>query len=368
MTATPTPSTSVGSPAARAAAYVAGRSDRLPERPVKMVLDCDTGVDDTLAILYAALHPAVDLLGVGSVWGNVDVATATRNCLHTVAIAGRPEVPVARGADRPLLQTDPVYAYHVHGDDGQGNAGTGRALGEPARESAAEQMIRLARENPGEIEIVAVGPLTNVAIALGLCPELPSLVRGITIMGGAALAPGNVTEVAEANIWCDPDAAAAVFNADWRLTMVGLDVTMRTTLTDDHRARLATGGTLGTYVAGILDHYIGYFARVAFGERRSCMHDALAVAVAAGTLVPDVAPLVRAYVSTEGPTRGQTVCDLRGMYMGFPEQEGARCRPVLQTDPAFADEVVDLLVAAGDAAVPVDREPAPTTPTNEETP
>ena len=323
--------------------------------PVKMVLDCDTGVDDTLAILYAALHPAVELLGVGSVWGNVDVATATRNCLHSVHLAGRPDVPVARGADRPLLQTPPVFAYHVHGDDGQGNAGTGRTFGAPVEESAAEQIVRLARRHPGEVEVVAVGPLTNVALALGLCPELPSLVRGITIMGGAALAPGNVTEVAEANIWCDPDAAAAVFNAGWTVTMVGLDVTMRTTLTDAHRERLAAGGTLGAYVSGILDHYIGFFAAAAFGERRSCMHDALAVAVAAGTLVPDVAPLVRAYVSTEGPTRGQTVCDLRGMYMGYPAQEDARCRPVLETDPAFADEVVELLVAAGDAAVPVDR-------------
>lgn len=323
---------------------------------VKMVLDCDTGVDDTLAILYAALHPQIELLGVGAVWGNVDIDTATRNCLHTVHLAGRPEVPVARGADRPLLQTEPVFAYHVHGDDGQGNAGTGRSVGEPAALTAAEQMIALAKEHPGEVEIVAVGPLTNVAIALGLCPELPSLVRGITIMGGAALAPGNVTEVAEANIWCDPDAAAAVFNADWTLTMVGLDVTMLTTLDDQHRDQLSAGGTLGQYVAGILDHYIGYFAKVAFGERRSCMHDALAVAIAAGALVPTVAPLVRAYVSTDGPTRGQTVCDLRGMYMGYPEQEGARCRPVLETDPAFADQVVELLVAAGDAAIPVTQE------------
>lgn len=319
--------------------------------PVKMVLDCDTGVDDTLAILYAALHPAVDLLGVGAVWGNVDVPLATRNSLNVLHMAGRAEVPVARGADRPLLQTEPVYAYHVHGDDGQGNAGTSLTYGEQATESAAEQMIRLVRQYPGEVEIVAVGPLTNVALALGLCPDLPKLVRGITIMGGAALAPGNVTEVAEANIWCDPDAAAAVFNADWPLTMVGLDVTMRTTLDDSHRERLATGGTLGTYVAGMLDHYIGYFAAEAFGERRSCMHDALAVAVAAGTLVPSLAPRVRAYVSTAGRTRGQTVCDLRGMYMGYPEQVGARCTAVLETDPKFADEVVDLLIAVGDAAV-----------------
>lgn len=326
-------------------------------KPQKMVLDCDTGVDDTLAILYAALHPDVELLAVGSVWGNVDIATATRNCLHTVHMAGRADVPVARGAAGPLIGTPPVYAYHVHGDDGQGNAGTGRAVGAAIAGTAAEQMIRLARAHPGEVEIVAVGPLTNVALALGLCPELPELVHGVTIMGGAALAPGNVTEVAEANIWCDPEAAAAVFNAPWRLTMVGLDVTMRTTLDDGHRARLAAGGTIGQYTSRILDHYLDYFAAASFGERRSCLHDALAVAVAAGTLVPSSAPTVNAFVVVgDGPTRGQTVCDLRGMYMGYPHQDGAHCRVVLETDPHFADEIVALIAAAGDSAVPLNKE------------
>ena len=156
-------------------------------RPLTVVLDCDTGVDDTLAILYAALHPAVDLLGVGAVWGNVDVDTATRNSLHTVHMAGRPEVPVARGAAGPLTGAPPVFAFHVHGDDGQGNAGTGRTVGHPAAETAAEQIVRLARAHPGEVEVVAVGPMTNLALALGLCPELPQLLRGVTIMGGALL-------------------------------------------------------------------------------------------------------------------------------------------------------------------------------------
>jgi purine nucleosidase len=327
-----------------------GAAGRPPQR---MVLDCDTGVDDTLAILYATLHPAVHLMGVGAVWGNVDVDTATRNSLHTVHMAGRPDIPVARGAAGPLAGSPPVFAYHVHGRDGQGNAGTGRAVGQPVTETAAEQIVRFARAHPG---VVAVGPLTNLALALGLCPELPRLLQGVTIMGGAALAPGNVTEVAEANIWCDPEAAAAVFRAPWPLTMVGLDVTMRTTLHDGHRARLDAGGSIGRYVSGILDHYIEFFAAQAFGERRSCMHDVLAVAIAAGTLVPTLAPTVRAFVETgDGPTRGQTVCDLRGMYMGHPPQEGAHCRVVLQTDPAFADEVVDLIAGAGDSAVPLDR-------------
>ncbi len=321
---------------------------------LKMLLDCDTGVDDTLAILYAALHPDIDLLAVGSVWGNVDVDTATRNSLHTVAMAGQPEVPVARGAAGPITGRPAEFAPHVHGEDGQGNRGTGRPVQPAADGTAAEQIIRVAREHPGEAELVAVGPLTNVALALGLCPELPSLLRGVTVMGGAALAPGNVTEVAEANIWHDPEAAAAVFAADWPLTMVGLDVTMTTTLDGGQLDRLETGGSLARYVAGIVELYAGFFAETAFGERRSCMHDLLAVAIAAGTLVPDVAPVVHARVDTgDGPGRGQTICDLRGRYMGYPEQPGARCRVVLECDPAFGDQVVELLLAAGDAAIDV---------------
>ena len=324
------------------------------QTPLKMLLDCDTGVDDTLAILYAALHPDIDLLAVGSVWGNVDVDTATRNSLHTVAMAGQPEVPVARGAAGPITGRPAEFAPHVHGADGQGNRGTGRPVQPAAEGTAAEQIIRVAREHPGEAELVAVGPLTNVALALGLCPELPSLLRGVTVMGGAALAPGNVTEVAEANIWHDPEAAAAVFAADWPLTMVGLDVTMTTTLDGGQLDRLGTGGSLARYVAGIIELYAGFFAETAFGERRSCMHDLLAVAIAAGTLVPDVAPVVHARVDTgDGPGRGQTICDLRGRYMGYPEQPGARCRVVLECDPAFGDQVVELLVAAGDAAIDV---------------
>lgn len=323
---------------------------------VKMILDCDTGVDDTLAILYAALHPGIELVGLGSVWGNVDVETATRNCLHTVHMAGHPEVPVAAGAAGPVDGSPAAFAYYVHGDDGQGNAGTGRAVGQVVPGTAAEQIVRLVREQPGEIEIVAVGPLSNLALALELCPELPSLVRGVTIMGGAAAAPGNVTEVAEANIAHDPEAAAAVFDAPWPLTMIGLDVTMLTTLDEGHRTRLAAGGGIGGYVSEILDFYFDYFAAVSFGDRRSCMHDALAVAVAAGTLVPTLAPVVNAFVETgDVRTRGMTVCDLRGRYMGYPAQDGAHCTVVLETDPAFADEVVELIAAAGDSAIPLDR-------------
>jgi len=319
----------------------------------KVLLDCDTGCDDTLAILYAALHPDIELLGVGGVWGNVSAEIAARNSAHTLAMVGRPEIPVALGAAGPITGVPPVYAYHVHGDDGQGNVGDPSFTPLLAEESAAQQIVRIVRGHPGEVEVIAVGPMTNLAVALALDPEISSLVRGVTIMGGAAMAPGNVTPVAEANIWCDPESAAAVFNAPWRLRMVGLDVTMRTLLTEDHRARLLEGdGSISRYVGRMLDFYFSFFAANAFGERSSCMHDALAVAIGADTLTPSLAPTVNAYVDTsEGPGRGQTICDLRGRYMGFPEQDGAHCEVALESDPEFANEVVALIRAAGDSAI-----------------
>ncbi len=141
------------------------------------------------------------------------------------------------------------------------------------------------------------------------------------MMGGAALAPGNVTPVAEANIWHDPEAAAAVFDAPWPVTMVGLDVTMKTLLDEGHRERLDEGGSVAQYMARILDFYFDFFAETSFGERRGCLHDTMAVAVAAGTLVPELAPVVNVAVdASDGPGRGQTICDLRGMYMGFPRR------------------------------------------------
>ncbi|MDB4873086.1 MAG: nucleoside hydrolase [Gemmatimonadales bacterium] len=319
----------------------------------KVLLDCDTGCDDTLAILYAALHPSIELVGVGAVWGNVTSDIAARNSAHALAMVGKSHIPVAKGASGPITGKPAVFAYHVHGDDGQGNIGDPDFVADLSDESAAVQIVRLVRANPGEIEIIAVGPMTNLAIALGLAPDLPGLVRGVTIMGGAALAPGNVTPVAEANIWCDPESAAAVFNAPWRLRMVGLDVTMRTLLTESHRTQLLDGeGSIGRYVGRMLDFYFDFFAQNAFGDRSSCMHDALAVAIGADILAPSLAPTVNAWVDTsDGPGRGQTICDLRGRYMGYPAQEGAHCEVALESDPDFARHVVELIAGAGNSAL-----------------
>lgn len=320
----------------------------------KVLMDCDTGVDDTMAILYAALHPDIEIVGIGSVWGNVDAPVATRNSIHALEMCGLSHIPVAEGAHHPLVGKARAVAYHVHGRDGQGNRGTGRPVGPAAPGTAAEQIVRLCREQPGEIELVAVGPLTNLALALGLFPELPTLVRGVTIMGGAAMVPGNVSEVAEANIWHDAEAAAAVFDAPWPLTMVGLDVTMRTLIDESHLRRLAAGGTIGQYLARITDFYMQFFTDNDFSVRKSCLHDALAVAVATDTVRVDVAPVVRAKVDTSGgPSHGQTLCDLRGRFKGYPPQDGAHCRVVLECDWSFGDYMVELIAAAGDSAIDV---------------
>lgn len=321
----------------------------------KILLDCDTGVDDTMAILYAALHPDIELVGIGSVWGNVDVPTATRNSIHTLEMVGKGHIPVAQGAAGPLLRKDTYFAYFVHGDDGQGNAGTGREVGPPVAGTAAEQIVRLARQYPGEVTLVPVGPLTNVALALAMEPELPSLIKEVVLMGGTALAPGNVTPVAEANIAHDAEASHAVFRAPWPITMVGLDVTMKTLITAERRAVLESGGSVGRYMSRILQFYGEYFENNDFGEWRACMHDTMAVAAAAGTLDIQLAPTVNVEVDVSGgPGHGQTICDLRGMYMGFPPQEGAHCRVVLEASDSIADEVVKLIADFGDSHIPVD--------------
>lgn len=314
----------------------------------KMILDCDTGIDDAVAILYAALHPDIDLLAVGSVWGNVDVHTATRNTLHVLQSAGRDDVPVATGAAGPLLGGPVTHPAHVHGDDGLGNVYDGTPVGPAADTTAAQQIIELVRAHPGEVWLVPVGPLTNLATALALDPELPGLVAGVSLMGGAALAPGNVTPVAEANIIHDAEAAAAVFRAPWPIIMAGLDVTMEILLTPERRAVLDAGGPLARYLSRILQFYGDFYAETVFGTWTTAIHDPIAVAAAAGTLTVRSAPVVRVEVDTSGgPSHGQTLCDLRGMYAGYPAQSGAHCTVLLDVDDAIADDIVALIAAHG---------------------
>ncbi len=202
----------------------------MPATP--LILDVDTGVDDALAILYAAGSPGVELVACTCVMGNVTVDQAVENTLAVLELAGLPRVEVARGAERPLVHDHEPFPI-VHGERGLGRCDPPPPSAAPSERSAVHVIVDTARARPGEILLVATGPLTNIAAALAEEPRLPELLRGFAIMGGAFDQAGNVTPPAEANIWVDPEAADEVFRAfsgaeAQKLPVcVGLDVTER---------------------------------------------------------------------------------------------------------------------------------------------
>jgi inosine-uridine nucleoside N-ribohydrolase len=196
----------------------------------RVIYDTDPGVDDAMALYYALAHPQIELLGITTCYGNVTVQQATANALYLTQLAGR-HVPVAQGADKPLVKHVEAPPDFIHGADGLGNQPSRVPTTRQAdTRSAAQFIVDMARAQPGQITLVPVGPLTNIALALQLEPQLPQLMKQVVIMGGSIAEHGNVSPVAEANIWNDPHAADAVLTAGFNLTMVGLDVTYRVLL------------------------------------------------------------------------------------------------------------------------------------------
>jgi purine nucleosidase len=316
----------------------------VPSKAV-IFMDCDTGVDDAVALLYLLADPEVELAGVSTVFGNVRAATAARNTLAVLDVAGKTGmVPVAAGSERTLIGEEPALGTRVHGDNGLGGVAVGAPKGALSALTGPELIVDTARRRPGEVRLLATGPLTNLAAALAIEPRLPELVQGVTVMGGAALAPGNVTAAAEANIWHDPEAARAVVSAPWLVTLVPLDATMRERMSEARRRELAASSSpSGRFAAAVLDHYMDFYRQV-FGEKCSACHDVLAAAIAAGDVVPARSMTVAVTVDTSfGPSRGATVCDLRGLYKGELAQPGANCTVVLETGGDLSQRVVDRL-------------------------
>ena len=192
----------------------------------RIIFDTDPGVDDAMALCFAMAHPRIELVGITTVFGNVTAPQATANALHLTQLANR-SIPIAQGASQPLVKHTEAPPDFIHGADGLGNLPSRmvslNAKADPRH--AAQFIVECARAQPGQITIVPVGPLTNIAAALALEPKLPKLIKSIVLMGGAVRVGGNVSPVAEANIWNDPHAADAVFTAGFDLTMIGLDVT-----------------------------------------------------------------------------------------------------------------------------------------------
>ena len=304
-------------------------------------LDCDTGIDDAMAIAYLLASDRVDLLGIGAVSGNIAAAVGARNTLDLLALAGRDEIPVALGAHDFQAGAFAGGAPHVHGENGIGGVELPPSNRSVVEESAAEMIVRLAHERPGELHVLAIGPLTNLAAALRLDPTIAGQVKQVTVMGGAALVPGNVTAVAEANIHNDPEAAADVFAASWPITMVPLDATMANLIEAEDRDELERSPRpVARAIGAMLDTYFDFYVK-AFGRRTSALHDPLAAAIAVGDLRLGVAPTVHVVVdTTQGPGRGQTICELRGRFIGHPEQPGAHIRVVLSIEEPFTSKLV----------------------------
>jgi purine nucleosidase len=211
---------------------------------IPIILDCDPGIDDALAIAFATASPAIDLLGLTTVAGNVELAKTTANALAVAAFVGAADVPVTAGSAAPLLRPA-LSAGHVHGDSGLGGA----VLPVPARAAedghAIDFIIKRLAAAPGEITLVATGPLTNIGLALRREPRIAGWAKDFVIMGGSA-SRGNVSHAAEFNIWADPEAAAIVFGAGWTVRMIGLDVTLRARATAAVQEKMGALGALGS--------------------------------------------------------------------------------------------------------------------------
>ena len=315
-----------------------------PARPV--YFDCDTGIDDSLALAYLLASPEIALVGIGTVSGNTSAAQAAANTLGLLALAGRTEIPVAVGCHDFLSHPFDGGAPHVHGANGIGEIDLVPAERLPEDEDAAHMLIRLSHEYPGTLEVITVGPLTNIATALALDPTLPSRVAQVTAMGGAALVPGNITPVAEANIGNDPEAASATLSAGWPVVLVPLDVTMENVFDEDDRAALlASDIPLTRAIGEMLGFYFDFYVDT-YGERCSALHDPLAAAIAVGGITATNAPAVDVVVDTsQGPARGQVICDLRGQRRGPNDQPGATVRVVLGTAAPLAPQLVARMTA-----------------------
>ena len=274
-----------------------------------IILDCDPGHDDAIALMLALGSPELRLLGVTTVAGNQTVDKTTANALRVLEHVGRGEVPVAAGAPGPFVRELRV-ASHVHGDSGLDGPDLPAPVRAPVPAHAIDWIADTLATEPLPVTLVPTGPLTNVALFLARYPELVSKVARIVLMGGA-IGVGNVTPAAEFNIWADPEAASRVFSSGIEVTMVGLDVTHKALLRQAHADRLAASGVAGKLVADLYGFYAQHHKRT-YSWDGAPVHDAVAVAhVLDGGLLQVRTCGVKIDTGAE-PSRGRTYVDLWG--------------------------------------------------------
>lgn len=281
------------------------------EKKIPVIIDCDPGVDDALAIILALSHPSLEVRAVCSVTGNGNIENTTDNGLKILSLCGREDIPLYKGSDTALNQERPE-TVDAFGDDGLGGyAHTVVTDKKPECGHAVDYLLRAVKEAPGELTILAIGPCTNIARAVGKDPQFAENVKRLIIMGGAKYT-GNMSPVAEYNFWADPEAAKIVFRAGFKeLVMIGLDVTNRIALDAGTRELLRIFGTdLSRFIYSITQSGLdeNWLTR---RKPVSPMHDVL---TAAYLIDPDVITVKPAFIDivTEGISKGQSVVDIDG--------------------------------------------------------
>ena len=303
----------------------------------KIIIDCDPGIDDALAIFMAFASDKVEVLGITTVAGNVGIDHVTRNALSLITLAGT-QVPVCRGASGPFLIPRKEGA-HVHGQNGVGDVALPKPAFDVDSRRAADFINETAEALNGELELVTIGPLTNIAAALGMYPGLAKKIGRIIMMGGAA-GFGNITPAAEFNIYADPHAAAAVFQSGIPIDMYGLDVTNRALISEEEMASLrATGKTIPVICCDMLRTYADFYESVGFSGL--ALHDPFAMA---GLIDESLVEFKDCYVQVETQgelTRGKTVVDVFGVNSNKPN-----CRVAMELDrEGFIAMMSELLIS-----------------------
>ncbi|MCH1624569.1 nucleoside hydrolase [Ferdinandcohnia quinoae] len=276
----------------------------------KVIFDVDTGIDDALAMAYALNSPELQVLGFTTCFGNVSVEEATRNTLAILELMEK-SVPVYAGAAKPLVREPREgYAKRVHGEDGLGNVLDFNPTTKAEVMSAADFIIEQVKKLPHEITIIAVGPLTNLMLAIQKEPEIKSLIKEVVIMGGAVYVPGNKTPYAEANIITDPEAAEIVLSSGMPITLVGLDVTLQTLLPKSTLGKWReTNSVVAQFFANMTEFYMDFYESNYPGIGGCGLHDPLAVGVAIDSSFVET-KTVNVRVITEGEEVGKTVPNL----------------------------------------------------------
>jgi purine nucleosidase len=318
-------------------------------RSVPLILDVDTGIDDALALLYAATSPEVELVAVTCVSGNVGARDVERNTRAVLELAGRGDVEVALGSEAPLVKPLEI-APETHGLQGLGYAELPPASRALSERHAVDVIVDTVRSRPGEVTLVTLGPLTNLALALDREPALPRLLRGYALMGGAYRTPGNTTPTAEWNIYVDPDAAKQVF-ASWATALeaeptiprplaMGLDVTETVRFLPEHLervvARLGPDSAIARFVSDALRFYFEFHERYD-GFYGAVIHDPFAVAAILDRSLVTTEPVYVDVEAEAGLTNGMTVADWRGLTGRPPNLDVA----VSGEPAAFIDRFVD---------------------------